>query len=95
MLKGYSTMSSRKENGPKEGIKIYPNPFDDFLLIEGAEEIEKVVLWTVMGRKVIQFAGRGEGQVMINLSGLPAGIYIVELILKDNNREFVKVVKER
>jgi hypothetical protein len=96
MLKASSTTTSSEGNYTVDReFRIFPNPFTSLLFIEGADNIEKVVLWTVMGRKMYQIENRSEERIQVNLSGFPAGIYVVEVISRDSTHGFVKVVKGR
>lgn len=72
-------------------IRIYPNPTDGQLIIENGEwRMENVELFDVMGRKQKAEGRRvkGENVVVLDISHLPAGIYILKV---DNER--MKVVK--
>ncbi|MEZ4874323.1 MAG: T9SS type A sorting domain-containing protein [Flavobacteriaceae bacterium] len=72
------------------GIKIYPNPVKEVLVIESAIVLEKVTLYTLLGDKVLEVTKDFE---QIPMSQLPSGILLVEL----NSEKGIlveKVVKE-
>ncbi len=66
-------------NDESTEIIIYPNPADDYLIVESKNlRIESYNLSDISG-KVIQ-TGNLSNDPKINLSGIPSGIYIMELI---------------
>lgn len=70
-------------------IGIYPNPTNGILNIKADSTIETVNITNVVGQKInVQFSGN-----QINMQGLPNGVYIVELKLKNGHTISKKVVK--
>ncbi len=63
-------------------ILVYPNPTADVLYIDNAE-VGEVRLYTSDGR-LMQVVDAGEGRVEFNMSGCPAGVYV----LVANNQVF-------
>jgi hypothetical protein len=57
-------------------ISIYPNPASDYLIVDGTGEAT-LTLRTLLGQPVLTSTAVG-GQ-HINLTGLPAGIYIADV----------------
>ena len=81
-LTGTSISSIKKE------INLYPNPFDDYIVLETTTE-NHLVICDLSGRTVLnQTANMGTNR--INTSALPQGIYV----LKSGN-EVIKIVKQR
>ncbi len=70
----------------KEGeLKIYPNPTDKELKIDNGElKIEEVRVYNVLGSCVLyQQLTTNNQQLTLNVSGLRAGIYFVQVKTKD------------
>ncbi|MFC3159810.1 T9SS type A sorting domain-containing protein [Chryseobacterium arachidis] len=76
-------------NSKANSIGIYPNPTNGILNIRTDSSIESVNVINVVGQKVnMQFSDK-----QINMQGLPNGVYIVELKLKNGKTFSKKVVK--
>ncbi|MEY8758041.1 T9SS type A sorting domain-containing protein [Chryseobacterium tongliaoense] len=70
-------------------VGIYPNPTNGILNIKTDSVIENVNIVNVVGQQVkIQLSGN-----QVNMPGLPNGIYIIELKLKNGQTVVKKVVK--
>ncbi|WP_435523091.1 T9SS type A sorting domain-containing protein [Chryseobacterium indoltheticum] len=68
---------------------IYPNPTNGILNIKTDSEINVVNVTNVVGQKLkIQYSNN-----QINMQGLPSGVYIVELVLKNGQKISKKVIK--
>lgn len=62
-------------------VRVYPNPAGDFLKVEG-EQLDANSRWSVRdaaGRAVAVTGQLEEGGLQLNLSGLAAGMYFVEV----------------
>lgn len=68
---------------------LYPNPARDWMQIEAEQRLEQVRIFDFTGRPVLN-RFLESNQARINLSGLPAGAYVVELWL-----ERKKVVRDK
>lgn len=64
------------------GLKMYPNPGKDYVVVEGSERIKKIEAFDILGVFVKQFTVNKE-QFIINLSGLNHGIYLVRIYIAD------------
>lgn len=73
-------------------IRIYPNPSDNQIFIEGiiSEEIEKVTLFDINGRKI---AIRLDNNTM-DISSLTSGIYMLNIETKDGSVLTEKLIKK-
>jgi len=70
-------------------IAVYPNPTNGILTIKADSFIENVNVSNIAGQKInVQFSDK-----QINMQGLPNGVYIVELKLKNGQSLSKKVVK--
>lgn len=65
--------------------RIYPNPAERMMTLQSAEEILHVCIYNILGVKVKETAINGS-KAVIDLSGLPSGAYVMELIY-DNHQK--------
>jgi len=82
--------TQQKENG----IKVYPNPVIDRLVIESLtnEEIGKVILSDTSGK--VKCKTKGNGYVVnLDLSRIPGGIYLLKVGTGASVRS-IKIVKQ-
>ena len=73
-------------------VRLFPNPASDKITINGYKEIDQIKLFNDLGQvvKTINAAGHS---VSVDLSRLPAGIYVVH-VLSDNRTHNLKLIKE-
>jgi hypothetical protein len=66
---------------PSTDVKIYPNPANNMLYISNISGISKVEIYSVVGNlvKSIEDFPNSRGQAGINVSDLPAGMYIIRI----------------
>lgn len=72
------------------GVKVYPNPTSSLLHIEGLAKGSTVELYDIVGRKCAVEYLNGS----VDVSRLPAGNYVLQVISEDGRRGYFKVVKE-
>ena len=58
-------------------LKIYPNPSTDYFFVEGFENVGRLEIFNVTGKKVREFTGNQSGSFPI--SGMEQGNYIVRM----------------
>ncbi|WP_428070640.1 T9SS type A sorting domain-containing protein [Chryseobacterium gambrini] len=88
-IKDFTGLATSDVNLTSKPIEIYPNPTNGILNIKTDSSIEIVNVTNVVGQKInVQFWGN-----QINMQGLPNGVYIVELKLKNGKTFSKKVVK--
>jgi hypothetical protein len=68
-------------------ISVFPNPVNDLLNIETSIGIQSVQIFNLQGQKVLS-----SNQKQINVSELPAGIYLVRIQDLENNIATKKIV---
>ena len=73
---------------------VYPNPTNDRLFIQTPIAIQAATLSNVLGQEVKAFGFNASQHVEINVNGLDAGIYILQLRSVDNQISTTKVVVE-
>lgn len=85
---------SREEKKVKNPITIYPNPVNDQLFIEVSPTITggKLQLFTLTGKKAYESAINNK-KTSLDLSNLPAGLYLVKIPSNETSSVF-KIVKE-
>ena len=66
------------ESSNHQTIKIYPNPVRYELTITNTENVENIVIYNSIGQVVKQL-GAANSQLIIDVSGLPQGIYTLKL----------------
>ena len=72
-----------------EALKIYPNPASDYFRLTQTQEIQELVVYNILGRKVAAFAvNNGKSY---DISNLPVGVYLVGMI--DRDQETVKTIR--
>jgi hypothetical protein len=69
---------------PSDGLRLYPNPASDFIVLEWKPEFEvsQINLYDVQGRCVLKKQAEGENKVKLELN-LSAGVYMVALAGKE------------
>ncbi|MGE4515209.1 MAG: PQQ-dependent sugar dehydrogenase, partial [Chryseobacterium sp.] len=73
-----STLATN-ENDLSSQIKIYPNPASKKVFIEGIKDKNTIVeIMNTEGRKVLE-QSKIENDKSINISGIPAGVYFINL----------------
>jgi hypothetical protein len=81
--------------GYKFTFSIYPNPATTNLTIESRTPLAQVWVRDVAGRRVItQTLKQVQGDTRIDVSALPSGIYLLEVLTQNGQRSVQKVVVE-
>ncbi len=80
------------ENIQDNKLKIYPNPVNDRLIIEGAAINSVIQVFDVLGREVLRDKIRAEKHSM-STSGLSTGTYILQLT-NEQGKTVYKISKE-
>ncbi len=78
--------------GLPAGISAYPNPAEDFLVINGAANAKASIINTI-GQLMHTEAITADHQT-ISISGLPAGVYMLKLSLSGGAQSSIRFVKE-
>ena len=74
-------------------VKVYPNPTNGFLTIEGAAQGTSLVISTLIGQRVTETTINTKRQT-VSVNQLPAGIYILKLSDNNGGKKFIKIVKQ-
>lgn len=70
-------LSNTAELEKNNYITLYPNPADDLIIINSTERIDRVIVYDASGRKLND--ERGEALRSLDVSGLEAGVYAIQL----------------
>ena len=74
----YTPSSKTGQTVSKKSIKIYPNPAFNFIGISELSNVSNIIIYNLVGRKMKMFAAqKGE---KYNVSDLPKGMYLVQLL---------------
>ncbi len=73
-------------------VAIYPNPTTNTVFIEGSSNLEKVELFDLLGRKVLEEFPSAD-KTELHLETLKTGIYIA-VISSDGKKTIKKIIKE-
>ncbi|MBI1191706.1 MAG: T9SS type A sorting domain-containing protein [Bacteroidetes bacterium] len=79
------------EQSPR--VRIYPNPTTGQITFFASENMERIVLYDLMG-KIIQTWKPNHNQVLLNLA-YPSGMYLLSLDLEDGAIEKLRVLIAR
>ena len=66
-------------------VEIYPNPATDELFVKG-EDVERVLIYNVVGQKIKEVEAHGDVVTRISLSGLTPTLYLVEVQTRKGNK---------
>lgn len=70
---------------------VYPNPVQDILNIQTKASVEKVTVYDILGKVVLQETPLAVSP-QINMASLPSGTYMVKVTI-DKNSKIVKILK--
>ena len=72
-----------------EKIAIYPNPAKDFVNINTNSKVSKVTVFGTDGKQLLE-----DSNSKINVSKLPAGVYLLKIDFADGKSSTQKIVKQ-
>ena len=77
------------------GTRLYPNPVGDMLNVTDSRGISRVQVFGLTGSQVLDVtAVGGDTATAIDMTGLPAGTYIVRTVITDGTTAMQKVIKK-
>ncbi len=84
------------ENEFSNNIHVFPNPSNGIFTIQttNGEQLSSLEVFNAFGRLVYQIDGIRRTEVVIDWSGNPAGIYIIELQMRDGSSMKKKMIKK-
>ncbi len=84
---------SRPSPEGKEVLRTYPNPLKDLLYVDDASTQAEYKIRSVIGSAILQGILQ-QGSNTINVKGLPAGVYMLEVVYADGDRVTNKIIKQ-
>ncbi|MDF2553632.1 MAG: C-terminal target protein [Chryseobacterium sp.] len=82
---------STSETDKKEMIKVYPNPFSEIVNISKPELVKSIRVSDVSGKLIRTF---NQAESVLRLNDLSAGMYILQLDMKDGSKQTIKIIKK-
>jgi len=72
-------MTSVQDIKNHDGIKVFPNPTHDRIMIRSVLPFDRLMLTDLPGKVVVDAVFRKESETMLDLSGLSPGLYILKV----------------
>lgn len=79
-----ATPATSTRSNSRARLTAFPNPTSDYIELRGAEEVDRIVLYNVVGKEVRAFNAAMGGRYYVG--DLPNGLYLASLV---NNRKGV------
>lgn len=76
-----------------KSLMIYPNPVNDFIKFQNPSDGAKLTLYGLDGKVVLQQVELSNGELNIDLSVIPNGVYLLQLVAKEGTVYETRVVK--
>jgi len=90
----FNQMSTSTFDFKKADIKIYPNPTIDFISLTEDDQVERLIIYNIVGRPVKLFDANYSNHY--DVMDLPTGMYLVRLMGKnDRTIKTVRLSKKR
>ncbi|MCU7617269.1 T9SS type A sorting domain-containing protein [Chryseobacterium sp. PBS4-4] len=86
-----SNCLSTLEIDKKDAIKVYPNPFSEVVNISKPELVKSIRVSDVSGKLIRTF---NQAESVLRLNDLSAGMYILQLDMKDGSKQTIKIIKK-
>lgn len=86
---GFNQISTSTHSIDRQAIKVFPNPTTNFISLTEADQVERLVIYNIVGRPVKLFNANYSNQY--NVSDLPTGMYLVRLM--GNDDKTIKTVR--
>ncbi len=88
-------LAATKTNGGGDNptIKIFPNPATDYFELSQSEKVSQVVVFNLVGKELKRFDAN-DGQ-RYNISDLPKGLYLVQLVDRSGQTIVTQRVSKR
>ncbi|MBW8522347.1 T9SS type A sorting domain-containing protein [Chryseobacterium chendengshani] len=86
-----SNCLSTSETDKKDAVKVHPNPFSDVVNINKPELVKTIRVSDVSG-KLLRTINQPESAVKLN--EFSAGMYILQLDMKDGSKQSIKIIKK-
>ena len=74
-------------------FKVYPNPVNDMLNIDGNVRIDSLEVINQLGQRVLNINGSSLFNNQVNLGKLKSGLYFIKLTSNDKT-EIIQIIKQ-
>ena len=74
-------------------LRVYPNPMRDFVNVQCAFEVKTIEVYDVYGKLFNTMNVMGD-QTRVNVSELPAGVYVLCVTDADGHEYHQKIIKQ-
>ena len=78
-----TTTTSVDEGLGSRRITAYPNPATDYFELSNSQDINQIIVYSLLGKKVMTFTEVFDGK-KYNIVDLPNGLYLISLINNDD-----------
>lgn len=75
-------------------VKVYPNPANDQVIIQHAEKLAMVKLFSNSGQLLQNFPVRNEKETRLNLRNQAPGLYIMHILFENGSQQTLKIIKQ-
>lgn len=82
---------STNEIEANDKLKVYPNPFSDLINIERPDLVKSIQITDLSGKLV---RNNVKAESVVRLHDLSAGMYILQLDMKDGSKQTIKIIKK-
>ncbi len=90
-IRAFVEMETNIESLDKYEVNVHPNPFSDYIHIQGHKQIVSVSISSLTGQIVLHKQLNGEQTIQV--SHLPKGIYLVTLTDQNKQKQVVRMIK--
>ena len=77
---------AKLDQGDPVQLKIFPNPATNYIELTSNSTVDQILIYNVVGKKMKSFPVKDDGKY--NVSDLPHGMYLVQLI--GTNKKIIK-----
>ena len=85
----FETIKAKADATNIDAIRIYPNPTSDFFRIYQADDIDRIEVYNIVGKRIVAYPATQEGQY--DVTNLQDGMYLVRLMAAD--KSVIKTVR--
>jgi hypothetical protein len=93
ILEGSGTLSVNEYN-LENTISMYPNPTSNTLTIKSEDTIDGIIVYSLLGERVLQEAFTSIKTKTINVSQLNAGVYFIKLLQRNRESKPLRFIKK-
>lgn len=84
-------LATSEVKGNKNGIKAYPNPFTEVLMLSDVTHVKSISISDISGRLIKMI---DQPTSTLQLGELKSGLYMITLQMKDGSKKTIKAIKK-